>query len=237
MKSKGNVLFLILIAVALFAALAYAVSGSTRSGTGTASPEKIEIAASQIVQYGVSVQTAVQRMTVGGQCAETQICFENEFSTYFASGTKIHFAGSCPGVPDSCKVFHPTGGNAIAMAPAAGSFPAIANLPPGATRTPGHPAAVTIPVQNVGTAAPDLVLFIPYVSDDVCKAINRKLGIAGDGGDYRPLDDGTGLSNFFGVYNGTGAFGEQDSTVSGQLSFCAAWNLVTNDNHYWHVLL
>ena len=53
---KGNVLFLILIAVALFAALSYAVTQSSRSGGGDANNETSLINSAQVTQYPASVR-------------------------------------------------------------------------------------------------------------------------------------------------------------------------------------
>lgn len=64
-KARGNVLFLVLIAVALFAALSYAVTQSSRSGGGT-SNETAALAASQITQYLNGVRTAATRLVLNG---------------------------------------------------------------------------------------------------------------------------------------------------------------------------
>ena len=63
---SGNVLFLILIAVALFAALSYAVTRST-SGGGTVDKEQRRIIASEIIQYATEVEQAFKRiLLIGG---------------------------------------------------------------------------------------------------------------------------------------------------------------------------
>jgi len=60
-KEKGNALFLILIAVALFAALSYAVTQSGRSGGGV-DKETLRIQASEFIQQISLMRTGVQRL-------------------------------------------------------------------------------------------------------------------------------------------------------------------------------
>ena len=71
---EGNVLFLILIAVALFAALSYAVTQSSRSGGGDTS-ETTLINTAQITQYPASVRTSIIRMLVSGNVAADELLF------------------------------------------------------------------------------------------------------------------------------------------------------------------
>ena len=103
---SGNVLFLILIAVALFAALSYAVTQSGRSGGGDASAEKNAIIASELLQYSTALRTAITRMQISNRCEDTDLSFE-----------RAPFNGSDPCYVNpnntsnfSCFVFHPDGG-------------------------------------------------------------------------------------------------------------------------------
>lgn len=94
-QEKGNALFLVLIAVALFAALSYAIT-STGRGSGTIEREAAMVAAGQITQYPALLRSIVTRMVLSG-----------------IPVTSVDFtAGSGP-----AKVFDPAGGGTIRQAP------------------------------------------------------------------------------------------------------------------------
>ncbi len=101
---KGNVLFLILIAVALFAALSYAVTQSTRGG-GNANSEKSAISIAATLQYSALIKQAILRMKIINKCADTDISFHTSNFPY------THYEHT-PAAPDKCNIFHPDGGGA-----------------------------------------------------------------------------------------------------------------------------
>jgi len=72
--NKGNALFLILIAVALFAALSYAVTQSGRSGGGV-ERESLLIESGKMVQYSSSVRDSLLRLILTGT-AETNLLLD-----------------------------------------------------------------------------------------------------------------------------------------------------------------
>jgi hypothetical protein len=69
-RERGNALFLILIAVALFAALSYAITQSGRGG-GNVSSQTNLITAGQVTEEPADVRAAVTRMMVTGAAAST----------------------------------------------------------------------------------------------------------------------------------------------------------------------
>lgn len=101
--SSGNVLFLILIAVALFAALSYAVTSSSRSGSGGIEKEKAQLELAKSNNCEVAVTTALHRLKIMNGCSEDEISYE------LPSGLNEN-----PSNPNNtrCFVFHPAGGGA-----------------------------------------------------------------------------------------------------------------------------
>lgn len=168
-NERGNVLFLILIAVALFAALSYAVTQSSRSGGGDAGNETNLINSAQIAQYPASVRTAIIRMMVSNGVGADGLEF-NPPSDF----------GTCTGSPPGACVFHPQGGGAAYV-------PASADVVTGSS-----PQSWVFNGENevfyVGTSAgsdavttstADVMAILPNVEQKVCEKINSELGISG----------------------------------------------------------
>lgn len=173
-RQGGNVLFLILIAVALFAALSYAVTQSTRSGSGDASNERSLVNSAALTQYPASLKTAIVRMTVSNGVAVGDLVFT--IPADFADLTDT------PGDPETFKrnaVFHPLGGGATYT-----QSPADV-MESGAAGTWHFNAENE--VKNVGTSVAsgtassagtaDIIGFLSGVSESICDKIHDQLGL------------------------------------------------------------
>lgn len=182
----GNALFLILIAVALFAALAYAVTQSSRGGSGGTSREKAALDAAQIAQYSTSVQQAVSRLLLAGGCSETQISAQ-------VTGGDGYTNASAP-VDESCHIFKPAGGGLTRLTAPAGTNDGSPYWITGslvAHMTGENPAFVA--------ANAELAIFLPAVTEAVCAALNAGLDISGIPVDFGDVDQGAG-DRFQGTY-------------------------------------
>ena len=161
---RGNVLFLILIAVALFAALSYAVTQSTRSGGGDANKETTLVNSSTITQYPASIKTAIVRMLVSNGVTVDELSFDPPADFTAELTTDVMRAQN---------VFHPLGGGAsYTEAPAS----VMANNAPGAWRFNVQNQIANIG-QN-GANGNDIIAFLPGVSKSICDRIHQQLGIA-----------------------------------------------------------
>lgn len=156
---RGNVLFLILIAVALFAALSYAVTQSTRSGGGSTEREQALLGSSAMTQYPTALRTSVIRMILGGTGIET---------------IKFNPPSGFGVLTPAELVFHPQGGGATYQQPQAdvlnvGSSQWYFNAN---FEVPGIGLS-----DDAGGAGADVIAFLPGVSTAVCTRVNEELGI------------------------------------------------------------
>lgn len=156
---KGNVLFLILIAVALFAALSYAVTQSTRSGGGSTEREKSILSGASMTQGPTALRTSIIRMILGGVDV-SQLKFNPPSNAFFIGATS-----------DEQKelVFHPNGGGGVYQQ-------APADLMTGSSQgTWFYNGNFYIP--NIGTNDNDLIAFLPGITQGVCEQINDEFAI------------------------------------------------------------
>jgi hypothetical protein len=170
-KESGNVLFLILIAVALFAALSYAVTQSTRSGGGSTEREQSLLGSATLTQYPTTLRSSVTRMILGG--ADVRNIMFNAPADFDAvsSGENV------------LLVFHPDGGGAVFQD---ASADVMANAAPGKWV---FNAELEVPeVGRDGPGGNDLIAFLVGVNQPVCERINEELGFVdesnGDCDDY-----------------------------------------------------
>jgi hypothetical protein len=147
----GNALFLILIAVTLFAALSYAVTRSNRGG-GSVSEEANLIASSQITQYPAGVRTGITRMLIRGSSV-SGIQFDIPGESGYTSNVED-------------QVFHPEGGGVVNQSPDAEAL---------TTSSGSWEFNTDFTVSNIGTSDPEMVAVLGNIKDGICENINQQL--------------------------------------------------------------
>ncbi len=224
-NEDGNVLFLILIAVALFAALSYAVTSSTRSSGGDASSETNLISSAQITQYPAAVSTSIVRMIIGGRSID-EIRFNrpSEYGTLDSTGI---------------GVFHPSGGGATYIQ-APGDI-----MVDGLAGNWVFNGELEIPdIGLAGAGGNDIIAYLVGVKQSICSKINVEYGLgttipvlnADRSGDYgdRMFDNGVAdyalpVGDVPDIDDGSGAFDGQP--------FGCFQNAGPGDYVYYHVIV
>lgn len=158
-NESGNVLLLILVAVALFAAVSYAVTSSSR-GAGNVEDESAILSSVEIALYPAMIRTAAVRMIAKGNNAESLL---------------FNIPSDFDSLPDTALgVFHPDGGGATHQ------FPThkVTSVPGTRWHFNGN-----VEIENVGTnvaaseAGNEITAFLPNVNPAVCLKFNEMAGI------------------------------------------------------------
>lgn len=258
MYRSGNVLFLILLAVALFAALSYAVTQSSRSGGNDISDEDARLAASQIVQYATMIEQTIARLILSNGCREQQISFAADSDgdgNWYDSGDNYHNPNSPSDL--SCHVFHVNGGNIPSSPPkqdwqdaglaASNDSPYVGII--GEYYFTARLCFPQIglgldPCWNDGENNAELILALPWLNERICGSLNKLVL----GSESIPAASGYTLHHpqhahrFNGEYLSVGKRnGPNEAEVIGKSSFCfedADISSHPGDGyHYYHVLI
>ena len=227
MDNKGNALFLILIAVALFAALSYAVTQSGRGG-GSVDRETAALSASQAVQFVSSLEQAVTRMKITSGCADTDFNFDDAALTGYNNTTAPS--------DESCDLFSAAGGGLTYQSPPAGLNDGSEWVFTGMTN-----------VLGVGTdgetdpATHELIAMLFNVTPEACREINSRVGLGNTIIIDRNAIDET---PFVGTYTNVDSIaGPTASTTCSAQPLCGYYNACFQESNvgqrivYYHVLL
>lgn len=168
-------MFIILIAIALFGALGFAV---TRSGSGTAtmSREQADLAATRILDYATAVQNGVENIMITNHVPVYKVAFNNNTNKKYDGSSPNGTIPSSPANPNLYLFLRQGGGVKEVLFEDATNGGSCGGCNTNSVKA-GHPYFRW--VNNMGTGTADMAMLILYLTDDVCRAINRKLGITG----------------------------------------------------------
>jgi hypothetical protein len=169
-KNSGNVLFLILLGVALFAALSYAVTGSSRNYAANISKDKALIEAGRIQQYGFRIEQAISNMRLVNKCSLKQISFDSDLWENTA-----WYDNPYSPTDERCHVFSSQGGG-VAKADFS-DLPLVEEFEGrygyDHELFPNNVCLYQKGILNGGDGV-DMMLVKPYISQEVCDAVNEK---------------------------------------------------------------
>jgi len=219
-SEQGGIIVWIMVMVALFAALSYAVSQGSRSGTQSISSEQANLAATEILDYAAAVRRVVQELQING-CADTEISFQ-------ANGNSGYVNPNAPS-DNSCHVFHPSGGGINASPD--DSFETMDSITyVGASDLLGIGTNCTDP------ACADLYIrfrFIGVAGQSLCGVLNEKMG-------HTSLNPAPSTSHMLGAPIFQGTYGTHEANTidfDGKSAACFNYSINTDTNLFYFTLI
>ncbi len=161
-REQGSALLYVFIGLILFTGLVFTFSKSFQNSNDLSSPQQGKIAANDILSYTTDISQTVTKLITKG-CSENDISFENPIVTGYTN----------PGAPvdKHCNVFAPEGGMMSWMKQPIGSNDGSDWI---ITDTSTETFDGT--TAQLGTANAELILLLPFITNDVCDSINSQLG-------------------------------------------------------------
>lgn len=171
-SQSGNVLWFILIAVALLGLLTMVLSRSGTTVDQSGNVEQTRIKAGEVLRYAKGLELALDQLRLNG-CSENELSFENNTDPNYTN----------PNAPadESCHVFSTRGAGQTWRE----FYDQDLNNTSSATVF-----SSAFAIENVGTSRQELIVFM-RVSPSVCAEINRSMDI-----DDTDPDDISTLGNF-----------------------------------------
>jgi hypothetical protein len=191
-KQNGNVLFIILIAIALFAALAFTITQSDRTSNSAMDKEQAIVYATDIAAIAAGIAGDLNNAIAQGAGVSTISTQSPGGATLAGAGTLNSQANFC--ITGATCLFAPDGHRGtVPRTPPAGAFENICPAPFTDCMTgagsfngllidglaPGTGSVGTIAVATLGTAAAEEMVEVFPLKLAVCEALNRMQDITG----------------------------------------------------------
>lgn len=212
----GNVLWFILIAVALLAALTMVLSrsGSTVDQSGDFEQQRIK--ASEVLRYSKSIESGIEQLRLRGVSENDISLWHDSNGDYTEDGSDAYYNANC--TTTDCKLFNADGAGLVYASP-----------PSGVNDASEWVFTATNDVADIGTAAPELLIILPNITTGLCAEINRLTGAS-----YAGTETDVDFTPFTGTYTAT----ESIDLASGQEAGCINYdNGSTTEPFFYQVLI
>jgi hypothetical protein len=228
-SERGNVIFYVLIAVALLAALSFAVARSTRGSINQVTEERSKMIANEIIQYANTFGNAVAQIRLRG-ISDSDMCFNDN-----GWGGADYPNTSCS--DEATKIFGLKGGAVTWKKAPTDAMDAAA--------APDYLWGIygTNEVQDIGTtcgadSCADLILVLDELSAVVCRKINAALKIAGED-DAPPTDTELNYTRFNGTYTYQKTIGDEagGGILAGKSAACFQKTAAPSKYTFYKVLI
>lgn len=228
-NERGSAIFYILIAVALLAALSYAVSESTRGNVQQLTAERARIHAGEIIEYGNIMSNAVAQLRLRG-VDDTDLCFDDP-----AWGASNYNHGGC--ADNANRLYHPDGAGLTWTTPPAnamGTSPAPDNL----WHIYGNNEIDEVGTTCAAADCADLILVVDELNQQTCIQINNLLNIANPL-DVPPTDTDLGETRFTGTFAANNVIGNEagGANFQGRTAACFQKTAAPAEYVFYKVLI
>jgi hypothetical protein len=205
-SESGNILFYILIGVAMLAALSFAVTQGSRDSIQSVNADKQRLLATEIIDYGDTMQKAVAAIRLRG----------TPFASLSFAHPDLNAAYGTPGAAPAHEIFNPAGGGVLYR-------PALADVMASGLGQP-YIFSAGNEIQDVGTtcaadSCADLLLVLPGLKKDICSSINAIVGVDNPGGNP-PEDNGADVALFAGTASYAQTLGDESAGLAGKTAGC-----------------
>lgn len=237
-SQNGSIFFIILLAVAMFAMLTYAVSQGSRGSAAALTREQAKTAAQEVISYGNAIQKAVATLRLRG-CSDTQLDFTNGGKSMRKNGNAYDYTNAGSPDDDSCDVFSMSGGKVTPQLLTSGY---VDPESVGSTDMDSRSFVVTATRmaelgQDSGAGGTDLILWLGRLEPEVCMAVNDLLGVSNPS-DAPPVDDFDCDSTIFqGAYTSCGNAVGDIPELTGKSAYCSGYDDSGPMYNYFQVLV